>query len=448
MQKFFLRSIYSRLLDWRSHHPRKPLILRGARQTGKTFFLKSFAREEFSNFHYLNFEEDKKLSSLFVEELNPEHVLQQYALAYGKQIDLENDLIIFDEIQACPDAITSLKYFCERYPNAWVIAAGSLLGLELSPGSYPVGKVDIIDFAPLTFSEFLEAIGESDLSQFVLNYSFEEAFSDVLHKKLWRKFNEYLAVGGLPECVEIYNRFDKSIEQLTAVREKQRQLIRLYSSDFSKHSGKENAMHIERVFHSMASQLAQVVDGNARKFKFKGVVPNKRSYSQLAGAIDWLEKASLVHKCFVTDTATIPLKAYRKENRFKLYSFDVGVLGALAEVPFQSIVQQDYGSYKGFYAENFVAQELLAQSSSKTLFSWVGRQSEIEFLKSVGTKIIPIEVKAGKNTRSRSLSVYKDRYHPKCSAVFYGGNDKDLTRNNTWYVPLYLAKQFVERFCS
>ena len=435
----YKRDAKAYLMSWKKSKLRKPLIIRGARQVGKTFLLKEFAQNNFKKFHYLNFEEEKALTQIFTSSLNPKKILKAYFLATGIKVDLHKDLLILDEIQACPLAITALKYFEESFPSGFVIAAGSLLGLELSETSYPVGKVDLIDIYPLTFIEFLDAANRSELAQYIQSIPIDLSIPEPVHERIWESLLEYMVVGGLPESVKVFLSNKDRLEGLEQSRSVQKQVITLYNADFAKHAGKENAMHISRVFEEVAMQLAQAVDSSVGKFRFKNVISKQGRYSECAGPIDWLSKASLIHKCQIVNAVKIPLKSFTKENVFKLYMFDVGVLGAMVSLSPHSILAQDYGSFKGFFAENFVAQELMAYANN-SLFSWRGRTSEIEFLIERKGRIFPLEVKAGKNIRSKSLSVYRKQYFPEKSFIYSARQTVHLQDGNIQYLPLYAVK--------
>jgi len=439
----FKRDAYSKLLQWKQNAPRLPLIIRGARQVGKTFLLKEFGTSEFKNYHYLNFETDSTLKSLFKAKLDPESFRNNYYAATGTEINFENDLILLDEIQAHPPAITALKYFSEHLPQSYVIAAGSLLGLELAPTSYPVGKVELLNLYPLSFAEFLDAISSDELRVFICNLKTGGEIPEAIHGRIWRLMLDYMVTGGLPESIIMYLSASDRISGLKKARSVLKQLVAMYGSDFAKHAGKVNAMHIDRVFRSIPGQLAKAIDASVKKYRFKDVISSNGRFSDLAGPIDWLLKASLLLQCNIIETAQIPLISHRRENHFKLYMFDVGILGALADLPIDAIIKQDYGSYKGYFAENFVAQELTCLCDN-TLYSWTKRMAEIEFLFVDGDRIEPIEVKAGRVTRSKSLSSYRHRYAPKKASVLSGRPSLHIQDEIIHYFPLYAVSRLLQ----
>ena len=442
----FSRDAYQDLLAWKKELRPKPLIVRGARQVGKTFLIKEFAKNEYKNFHYINFEMRPDLSEVFNTDLVPERILKDLERVLRKKISLKNDLIIFDEIQECPNAITSLKYFNEDLQQAQIISAGSLIGVRLGKTSFPVGKISFLDCTPLNFVEFLKAIGRQDLSEFLTSCKLEEKILEILHKDIWHAYKQYLYVGGLPEVVDVFTTYHESEEKVAYFKagEKQQELISAYSSDIAKHAGQQNSMHITRVWSSVPRQLAREVNAGARKFRFKDVLPGK-GFRVFSGPIDWLVAADLVIKNFIVETAEIPFGAYVKENRFKLFSFDIGILGRLASISAENIIGQDYGSYKGYYAENFVAQEL-KNLGGKILYSWnSGRTAEVEFLLNIAGEIVPIEVKSGLNRRSKSLKIYHEKYKPKLQVILSANNELKREKSGKLKIPLYMAGQ-LQRF--
>lgn len=434
------REIYANLSTWKNSDTRKPLILKGARQVGKTHILKEFGKNEFKNCHYLNFEEDKeKLPLIFRDGLDPKKVLSNIEILFDKSIDPLNDLLIFDEIQECPDALTSLKYFSEKKSELALCCAGSYLGLQLNQSSFPVGKVEYLHMFPINFREFV-AVSNNKISKYVTEFNEKKPIPALVHDLLWDELKKYFIVGGLPEVVKHYiQKKDNLINAFKKVRDIQKNLITDYMSDFSKHSGKANANHISRVFYNIPNQLGQSIDSSANKFRFKQVIPKLTKYSQMEGTIDWLVKAGLVIKNHIIETPQTPLKSYLKENSFKLFLFDVGILGCIQELPFESLLNQDYGTYKGYFAENFVAQEFVC-SGIENLYSWVHRTSEIEFLRIIDGNIIPIEVKSGNRTKAKSFTVYTTKYNPKKQIKISA--KPFIKRSNFYNYPLYLAGSF------
>src|SRR3990167_1032537 len=405
------RLILQDLKNWKRQTHRKPLIIKGIRQTGKTYILKRFGESDFSTFHYINFEFNQKAVNLFKDNFNPKRILQELSFLLDTAIDEKNDLLIFDEIQACPNALTSLKYFAEQLPEVALCCAGSLLGLHLGETSFPVGKVDFLYMKPMCFAEFLLANGDQKSLDCLNQWSHTSTISSIVHEHLWQQFKIYLITGGLPEVIQSYlENKDNLYVALTLARKKQIEIVYGYYADIAKHAGKANAIHIDRVWRAIPNQLAQAEHGSAKRFQFKGIIPGIDRYQRLANVIHWLSAAELIIKVPIIEHVELPLTAYTEESHFKLYLFDVGILGALSDLPPQAILDYDYGTYKGYFAENFVAQEFIAKGMMN-LYSWQEKRAEVEFLYSVDNHIIPVEVKSGWVTRSQSLNKYAEKYH-------------------------------------
>jgi predicted AAA+ superfamily ATPase len=436
------RAIGEHLKAWKVRSNRKPLLLQGARQVGKTYSLKEFGKTQFPQYHYINFEEQAQFIPVFKKDLDPTRIIQDLALLLGAPIDNRNDLLIFDEIQQCPLAITSLKYFAEKMPELAVCAAGSLLGVHLGESSFPVGKVDELRMAPLTFEEFIKA-GDNPILHSAFTTIHElSPLSDTLHMKLWEEFKLYLAIGGLPEVVMTFLRNRQDLFSAFAeVRAVQTRLISDYVADMAKHCGKENAMHLERLWQNVPAQLGRDQNGSAPKFVFREVLPGIKGYERLAGVIDWLEAAGLILRIPIANSGQLPFPAFQKENTFKLFVFDVGILGALSRLPVKSILDYDYGTYKGYYAENFAAQEFHSRGWNN-LACWREGTAEVEFLCEVNGSVIPVEIKSGCVTQAKSLTVFAKKYHPPYCAVFSGRNLGLDQRQAKHYYPLYLAGKF------
>lgn len=437
MQRFMMKQ----LLAWKNESSRKPLLLKGVRQVGKTYLLKEFGKLYFPNFHYFNFEKQLELGKIFELNLDPERIIRELSFYLDFPINIKTDLVIFDEIQASPQALTSLKYFQEDCSELHLCAAGSLLGIHLNSSSFPVGKVTFKTLRPLSFEEFLMANNDKSLPIFQKLNS-NDAIPAIMHEYLWDQLKHYFIVGGLPEVVATFCKNKEDLyKAFSLVRDKQSDLINSYYADIAKHSGKVNAMHIDRVWRSIPSQLQQVQDGSIGKYKFRGVIPGISHYDRLAGAIDWLEATGLALKVHIVNTGQIPFQGYTKENVFKLVLFDVGILGFMCGLPAKVILDYDYGSYKGFFAENFVAQELIAHGRN-SLFSWQENRAEIEFLVETDGSAIPVEVKAGSVIKIKSLKAFAEKYHPPFEVIFSGRPFDMKNTNGIHYYPLYLAGRF------
>lgn len=441
------RISYEKLVSWNLKTNRAPLIIHGARQIGKTYTIKDFAKKNFSNYFYFNFEEDSNLESFFQADLKPERVIQDLSLYIGKDINSSRDLIIFDEIQAAPKAITSLKYFAEKLPELALISAGSLLGLELNSSSYPVGKVEHLHMFPMTFLEFLRALDDT-LFQFLTKFQLEDKISKPIHEKLLEYLKLYFIVGGMPKVVKVFieNYSTDNINQLfDLVRSEQSHIIETVMADIAKHSGKENSMHINQVWKHMPSKLNSKYYEASSRFRFKEAIPGKRKFKDFIGVLEWLSKASLVIKIPVLSHVQYPLELSYKESMFKLYNYDVGILARLSNLSPQRILAGDYGSFKGYFVENFIAQELRAQIPSlDEIYSWRDKDYELEFLitGNDGT-IIPIEVKSGRKKTCTSLRKFIESFKPNRQVIF--STDNFSISGNTLNLPLYFP---VEKFLA
>lgn len=435
------RKIYSKLIEWKKSESRSPLLLRGARQVGKSYVLEKFGAYEFSGYHIFNFEMNKNLFSAFENDLDPERIIKDLSIVSGKKIDTETELVIFDEIQECPNALTSLKYFCEQMPRLHLCCAGSLLGVKLNSESFPVGKVEFIDIHPLCFEEFLRAMNDDIALELFFDFDSNEKQSEIAHQKLWDYFREYSVTGGMPQVVATYSKHrDNAIEAMNKARSIQKRLVESYHNDFAKHSGKVNSLHIISVFENIPTQLSANMDRSVKKYQFKDVIQRKKSYAELKGPIEWLDKAGLILKVKKCNRSEIPFETFCKKNIFKLFVFDIGLLGAMLDLPVSMIYTQDFGITKGYFAENFVAQEFVSNSISK-LYSWSEKTSEIEFLRIVDNEPVPVEVKSGTRLQAKSLQQYILRYSPKLAVKLSG---KPLKRNKTSPIqnyPLYWASK-------
>lgn len=433
------RLLLQQLLDWKKQDRRKPILLDGARQTGKSYLLEELFGAHFQQVIRLDFLEQPNLADLFADSLTPDDILTNMELALNVAIDREKALIIFDEIGECQAAVDSLKFFAEQKPDMFICASGSNIGLL---ASFPVGKVELLELYPLTFEEFLWAA-----QQALLVKAFDELnLSKVVHEKLFSLLIDYYYVGGMPEAVDAWFNptSDQSIiERTQRVSSIHSALIAGYERDFGKYSNKISAQQINAVFRNIPKQLAQHIDDSVKRFKFKDVIKNASRYQQLVGPIDWLEKCKLVSKCHPIDSQPkSPLLALAKDNIFKLFFFDVGLLGHLLGLSYKEYREQGF-SYKGYIAENFVQNEWVAQQGGPT-YSWEYARSEIEFLfKSSADALIPVEVKSGKRTRSKSLGVYVDRYSPQ-KTIKLVGSTGSVDDPRALVLPLYFASKVTQ----
>ena len=392
------------LLRWKTKRNRKPLLLKGARQVGKTWLMKEFGRNCFKNTAYVNFDSGGRIGRIFDEDYDVRRILQMINVETGVKLEPEETLIIFDEIQEAPKAISSLKYFCENAPGYAVIAAGSLLGVAIHEGvSFPVGKVDLLDVHPLSYLEFLKAVGEEALAEQLEagNYEAMNIFSDkYIH---WLKL--YYYIGGMPEAVNDY------VENgdIYAVREIQNRLLTLYENDFSKHTPGQELARIRLVWNSIPLQLAK----ENKKFFFGQIREGARA-RDFELAIEWLLDCGLITKVYRVSKPAVPLKAYTDFATFKIYLLDVGLLGAMSELDAHSILEGNnlFVEFKGALTEQYVLQQLVAETAYTPYYFSASSHSEIDFLVQKDGGVVPLEVKAQENLHAKSLKAYCEKYRP------------------------------------
>ncbi|MTI11834.1 ATP-binding protein [Sansalvadorimonas verongulae] len=433
------RLLLQKLLAWKEQSTRKPVLLDGARQTGKSFLLEKLFGGHFNQVIRLDFLEQPGLANLFADSLSPEDILTNIELELNISINRHQSLIIFDEIGECQPAINSLKFFAEQCPEMYICASGSNIGLL---GSFPVGKVEMLELYPFTFEEFIWASNQAPLTK-----AFDQMnMGKVAHEKLFSRLIDYYFVGGMPEAVKAWFETEGDLgitERIQRIQEIHSALLAGYERDFGKYSDKVPAQHIQAVFENVPVQLSKNIDDSVQRFKFKDVIEKKNRYKELAGPINWLEKCRLISKCHPVDChPTSPLKPLAKDNIFKLFLFDVGLLGHMLGISYKEHREQKY-HYKGYVAENFVQNELINRFSSPT-YSWEYARSEIEFLYKTDTgDIIPVEVKSGKRTRAKSLKTYVQRYSPTATLKLIGsaGSLDDPTAK---VLPLYYVSRIRE----
>jgi predicted AAA+ superfamily ATPase len=401
------RDIYQKLLDWKTNPRRKPLLLQGARQTGKTFILKAFGRSEYENVMYCNFEEDPDLDQFFRRDLNPERILKELSIYYDVEIRPSADLIVFDEIQASNRALNALKYFDEKRKDIHIAAAGSLLGVKLSsPGSFPVGKVNFLHLFPMNFMEFLDGMGESRYRKLLENVSEPISLSETFHIHLIDLLRQYYFVGGMPEAVNHFAETANARE----VRRIQEEIIKSYIMDFAKHAPASDIPKLTLLWDSIPKHLAK----ENKKFIFSAVKKSARA-REYENALMWLEDAGLIHRATAVGSIKNPLSHYADRACFKVYALDVGLLGAMSRLPVELLSHGDrlFNEYDGAFVENFAAQQLMAHFG-QPLHYWrsKGGKAELDFLCEFSGRIYPLEVKAGINPRSKSLRSYDMQFSP------------------------------------
>lgn len=432
MERFAMKQ----LEEWYNRKNRKPLILKGARQVGKTWLMKEFGKTHFKYTAYINFDNNRNMSDVFEGNYDIERILMAINIETGVKILPEETLIIFDEIQENPKAISSLKYFCEEAPEYAVIAAGSLLGVAIHKGvSFPVGKVDTLELNPLSFREFLMAIGQEGLVSLIdemnipLIENFREKYIDWLKK--------YYYIGGMPEVVSSF----VTERDFTEVRRLQKRIIEMYEADFSKHTTANELPRIRMVWNSIPMQLAK----ENKKFFFGKIKEGARA-KEFEIAIEWLLDCGLIKKVYNVSKPAMPLKAYTEFSAFKLYLLDVGLLAAMSEVDAKSILNGNaiFVEFKGALTEQYVLQQLIADTEfTPYYYSETKSEGEIDFMIQKGENIVPIEVKAEENLKAKSLRVYCDKFKPKMAIRTSMSN----YREQDWMVnvPLYVLDKYLDK---
>lgn len=395
------RSAITYLYQWKESNHRKPLIMLGARQVGKTWLMQEFAKEAYTNSAYVNFEDNEMLRELFAHDFDINRIINSLQWSTGVTID-ENTLIILDEIQEAPRGITALKYFAEKAPQYHVIAAGSLLEIAMHQNdSFPVGKVDFMHLYPLSFFEFLDAIGESRIKDLLMSKDW--SMITMFRNQLEERLRQYYIVGGMPEVVSSF----ANEGNLTRVRTIQKAILESYERDFLKHAPAIEVPRIRMVWKSIPAQLAK----ENKKFVYGAIKEGARA-KDFELAIEWLKDAGLIYKVNRCKKAQLPLSAYEDFSAFKLFLSDIGLMGAMSNIPVQSLLDGNvlFSDFKGALTEQYVLQQL-KDNSSLSIYYWSAENSrgEIDFLLQDEEMIIPIEVKAEENLQAKSLKVFVER---------------------------------------
>ena len=426
------RSIYKSLLDWKAKSNRKPLILFGARQTGKTWILKEFGKKEYKNVAYINCDNNSVLADSFFD-YDTQRLLRVFAVLSGEKIDKQDTLIILDEIQEIPLALTSLKYFAENEPEYHIAVAGSLLGISVHKGSgYPVGKVDELNLYPMTFEEFLIANGKTDLLDILKKHDW--MIDSNLDQLFIEQLRQYYFTGGMPEAVEYYVNTNDPIE----TRNIQKRILNDYDHDFSKHVPARVLPKVRSVYNSIPAQIAK----ENKKFIY-GMIRKGARAKDYEDAIEWLKDAGLIYKVNRLRKIEAPLKYYENSSDFKLFVSDLGLLGAMSDTPVNQILtgKNIFTEYKGSFSEQYVVQEIIASSIEPFYYSNENSTLEIDFVVQK-ENVYPIEVKAEENLKSRSLRTVVD-------------NNKELKgwrfsmsgyRDQEWMVnvPLFAVEEWLQ----
>jgi uncharacterized protein len=401
------RELLNKLIIWKQNPDRKPLLLQGARQTGKTFILKEFGKTYYTNLHYFNFETEPQLHSLFETDLKPSRIIESLSLFRKTSIKTESDLIFFDEIQFSNNALNALKYFCEDAPQYHIVAAGSLLGVKLTqPRSFPVGKVTILTLHPMSFKEYLDACGDTAYVSYLEKLTSFEQIPIAFHEALIQRLKEYYFIGGMPEVVKnfIQNR------NFEIARETQDSICKAYLNDFAKHAISSEIPKISIIWDTLPSFLAR----ENKKFVFSAIAKTARA-REYENAIRWLQDAGLINIAHALETIELPLSAFGNRNAFKLYMLDTGLLGCLSRLTPDILVHGNslFTTFNGSFVENYIAQQLV--TLGKPLFYWKreGNTAEVDFIIEHNNKVYPLEVKAGINPKSKSLQVYNEKYSPE-----------------------------------
>ncbi len=429
------RSAIKDLYNWKDSKVRKPLLVKGLRQSGKTYLLKEFGRRAYDDVAYFNFEGNEHLQKCFERDLDPRRIVTELGVFRGKAIRPEATLIIFDEIQFCGLALTSLKYFCEKAPEYHVVCAGSLIGIAVAkPFSFPVGKVDFLTLRPMGFYEFVLAEQGKDILDFLSGLKKSEPIPELFTGRLVDLLRNYYITGGMPEAVAKW----VETKDVSAVEMVQQQILDSYELDFAKHAPVADIPRLNLIWKSIPSQLAR----ENGKFIFSHVRPGARA-KELEDALEWLIAAGMVHKVARIEKPFMPLCAYADRNYFKLYAADVGLLRKMAQLPAETIYQgpEVYKEFKGALAENFVLTELLNSGISMPFYWKSNNLAELDFIVQIGSGIVPVEVKSGRNNRSRSLAEYRKRYSPEIAVTTSLDN---LSGERLRNIPLYLLWKFQE----
>ena len=423
------RRLMTELLKWKDKKGRKPLLLEGARQVGKTWLLKEFGKRYFKKVAYINFQNpSREIADLFDGSIEPHRIVGMLELYLGMKISATDTLLFFDEVQEVPRALTSLKYFCEDAPEYFVVTAGSLLGIFLHKGtSFPVGKVDSLRLEPLDFEEFLWANGREKMIDYIKEHPFENQFTEIFYDL----FKYYLFTGGMPEVVADWI----ETRDFDNVRLNQAKILDNYRKDFSKYTDNTSAIRIRQVFESLPAQFAKKND----KFLY-GTVKTGARAREYELAIEWLLDAGIVRRVNNVKVGNkIPLKAYSDPSSFKLYFVDIGLFRYLADIPFEVINSKTaiFDEFNGLAVEQFVLQQL----EKHNLFFWTSEKiSEVDFVMQYGAEIVPIEVKSGTNVNAKSLKVFREKYAPKVSVRFSLKNtrlDDDIQNISLFSIFLY-----------
>lgn len=442
------RDVEAKMLAWKNRKERKPLVLMGARQVGKTWLMHDFGTRHFAHVHEFNFDGQKDVAQFFRDTEEPREILPKLSALSGRKIDIARDVVVFDEVQECPEALNSLKYFREKCPGLALMAAGSLLGVRLgkkrgrnrdgeaggggTPVSYPVGKVELLDVEPMDFGEFLKACN-APLHDYYESVSGMEPLPDIFHRKLLDAYDTYLFTGGMPEVVADY----LANGDPESVRKMQRDLIALYEDDIVKYNGAVDAAKILVVLRAIVPQLAK----DNEKFVY-GVLRDGARARGYEDAIEWLVSARMVRRIHNLSALQFPLAAREVRNAFKLYHLDVGLLREMAGIPQASLVTDADFDFKGPLVENYVLQQLFGRTEGPARYYSERADREIDFVVQLGDQVVPIEVKAGRDKKGATFKSYVKEKKPPLAVRF---SRRNLRKDGGFAnVPLYLAPRLCQ----
>ena len=426
------RFILNNLIEWKNSKYRKPLILKGVRQVGKTWILKEFGKRYYKNFVYFNFDENIEYLQFFQTTKDPRRILQNLMLISGEKIEAENTLVIFDEIQDAPEVINSLKYFYENIPEIHIACAGSLLGIALAkPSSFPVGKVDFLSINPMTFSEFLIANGDQNLKSYLDSVDSIENIPDAFFNPLCEKLKMYYLTGGMPEAVYIWTHERNTELMLKSLNN----IIEAYEKDFAKHPNIKEFPKISMIWKSIPSQLSR----ENKKFIYKVVKEGARA-REYEDALQWLVDANLVNKIYRSSAPKLPLSAYDDLSAFKIYLVDVGLLNRLSLLSSSAFAEGNrlFTEFKGALTENYILESLENQFETKARY-WTDNIYEVDFLIQHENQVIPIEVKAGINLKSRSLKKFTEKYKDEVKLKIRFSLDNLKLDDDILNIPIFMA---------
>ena len=425
------RELFTKLERWMKKKNRKPLIIQGARQVGKTFILREFGRENYKNTVYVNLESNGTVASMFNDDISPSKLIKYLEAETGERILPNETLIILDEIQSCERAVTSLKYFCEEAPDYHIAAAGSLLGVAINRNqtSFPVGKVNVLRLFPLDFEEFLTATGNDLLIDEITEcYTQMSPINEGLHQKALDLYHDYLIIGGMPEAVKAFIETNSYIDASLV----QSSIIDSYTADMAKYASNSEAVKIRACYNSIPAQLAK----DNKKFQYK-VVQKGGSSSIFGASLEWLKQAGVILECQRVDQGNMPLPVYADQTSFKIYMSDVGLLVNKSQMSVNTIITGESNIFMGAVTENYIAQQLASKNYPLYYWTVANSQAELDFVLQKNDKIYAIEVKKGEHVRSRSLSVFKQKYSPDYAIRFSQknfGKTEDVIS-----IPLYAA---------